>query len=43
MYLHPSWTTRWGPISDLQVINGSEILLGAPYVFNKDNIGQFDF
>ena len=25
------------------IINGSEILLGAPYVFNKDNIGQFDF
>ena len=32
-----------GKLGDLQVINGSEILLGAPYTFTKDNIGQFDF
>jgi len=32
-----------GKLGELQVINGSEILLGAPYVFTKDNIGQFDF
>ena len=32
-----------GRLGTLQVVNGSEILLGAPFVFNKDNIGDFDF
>jgi ABC-type sugar transport system substrate-binding protein len=32
-----------GKLGELQVINGSEILLGAPYVFTKDNIDKFDF
>jgi len=32
-----------GKLGELQVINGSEILLGAPYTFTKENIGQFDF
>ncbi|MDE3175187.1 MAG: substrate-binding domain-containing protein [Pseudomonadota bacterium] len=32
-----------GKLGKLQVVNGSEILLGAPYVFDKDNIGKFDF
>jgi len=32
-----------GKLGDLQVINGSEILLGAPFVFTKDNIGDFNF
>lgn len=32
-----------GRLGTLQVINGSEILLGAPYVFNKSNIDGFDF
>ncbi|PVB62855.1 substrate-binding domain-containing protein [Labrenzia sp. 011] len=32
-----------GRLGELQVINGSEILLGAPFVFTKDNIGNFDF
>jgi len=32
-----------GKLGDLQVINGSEILLGAPFVFTKENVGQFDF
>ena len=36
-------SVKAGKLGDLQVINGSEILLGAPYVFNKENIGQFDF
>ena len=27
----------------LQVINGSEILLGSPFVFTKENVSQFDF
>ncbi len=42
--LQPGATSvKAGKLGELQVINGSEILLGAPYVFNKDNIGQFDF
>ena len=42
--LQPGATSvKAGKLGDLQVINGSEILLGAPYVFNKENIGQFDF
>lgn len=36
-------SVKAGKLGELQVINGSEILLGAPYVFTKDNIGQFDF
>lgn len=32
-----------GRLGNLTVVNGSEVLLGAPYVFNKDNIGNFDF
>ena len=42
--LKPGATSvKAGKLGDLQVINGSEILLGAPYTFTKDNIGQFDF
>lgn len=36
-------SVKAGKLGDLQVINGSEILLGAPFVFTKENIGQFDF
>src|SRR5277367_4825747 len=32
-----------GKLGKLNVVNGSEILLGAPYIFDKDNIGKFDF
>ena len=32
-----------GRLGELQVVNGSEILLGAPFVFNADNINDFDF
>ena len=32
-----------GKLGTLQVVNGSEILLGAPFVFTKDNINDFDF
>jgi rhamnose transport system substrate-binding protein len=32
-----------GKLGKLQVVNGSEILLGAPFVFNKDNVTKFDF
>ena len=42
--LKPGATSvKAGKLGDLQVINGSEILLGAPYTFTKDNIDQFDF
>lgn len=36
-------SVKAGKLGDLQVINGSEILLGAPFVFTKDNIKDFDF
>jgi len=32
-----------GKLGKLQVVNGSEILLGAPYIFDKSNIDKFDF
>jgi rhamnose transport system substrate-binding protein len=32
-----------GKLGTLQVINGSEILLGSPFIFNKSNIEGFDF
>lgn len=32
-----------GRLGELQVVNGSEVLLGAPFIFNADNINDFDF
>jgi len=32
-----------GKLGNLQVVNGSEVLLGAPFVFEKSNINEFDF
>jgi rhamnose transport system substrate-binding protein len=32
-----------GKLGKLQVVNGSEILLGAPFIFTKDSINDFDF
>ena len=32
-----------GKLGKLQVINGSEILLGSPFIFDKTNIKNFDF
>jgi rhamnose transport system substrate-binding protein len=32
-----------GRLGTLSVVNGSEILLGAPFVYSKDNIDDFDF
>lgn len=32
-----------GRLGDLQVVNGSEVLLGPAFVFNADNINDFDF
>jgi ABC-type sugar transport system substrate-binding protein len=42
--LKPGATSvKAGKLGELRVINGSEILLGAPYVFTKENINGFDF
>lgn len=38
-----STTLKAGKLGDLRIINGSQILLGSPTVFTKDNIGKFDF
>jgi rhamnose transport system substrate-binding protein len=32
-----------GRLGTLQVVNGSEILLGAPFIYTKENINDFDF
>jgi len=32
-----------GRLGDLVVVNGSEVLLGDPFVFTPENIGDFDF
>jgi rhamnose transport system substrate-binding protein len=32
-----------GKLGKVKIINGSQILLGPPKVFNKENIDQFDF
>jgi rhamnose transport system substrate-binding protein len=32
-----------GKLGKLKVVNGSEVLLGAPFVYSKANIDQFDF
>jgi ABC-type sugar transport system substrate-binding protein len=32
-----------GRLGELMVVNGSEILLGAPFIYNLDNIADFDF
>ena len=32
-----------GKLGKLQVVNGSEVLLGAPFIYDKDNIDKFDF
>ena len=36
-------SVKAGKLGELKVVNGSEILLGAPFVFTKDNIDKFDF
>ena len=42
--LKPGATSvKAGKLGDLQVVNGSEIRLGPPFTFTKENIGQFDF
>ena len=32
-----------GKLGKLQIVNGSEVLLGPPFIYNKDNIAGFDF
>jgi hypothetical protein len=32
-----------GRLGKLQIVNGSEVLLGAPFIYNKDNLADFDF
>jgi rhamnose transport system substrate-binding protein len=32
-----------GKLGKLKVVNGSEVLLGDPFVYSKENIDQFDF
>jgi ABC-type sugar transport system substrate-binding protein len=32
-----------GKLGKLQVVNGSEILLGPPFEYTKDNVNEFDF
>ncbi len=32
-----------GRLGELMVVNGSEVLLGPPFVYNMDNINDFDF
>lgn len=32
-----------GRLGELQIVNGSEVLLGPPFIFNADNINDFDF
>jgi len=36
-------TVKAGKLGTLTVVNGSEILLGPPFVFSKANINDFDF
>lgn len=32
-----------GRLGTLQIVNGSEVLLGPPFIYNLDNINDFDF
>ena len=32
-----------GRLGELQIVNQSQVLLGAPKVFTKDDINDFDF
>ena len=42
--LKPGATSlKAGKLGDLNIINGSQILLGSPTIFTKENIGKFDF
>ncbi len=32
-----------GRLGTLQIVNGSEVLLGPPFIYNADNVNDFDF
>jgi hypothetical protein len=32
-----------GKLGNLKIVNGSEVLLGPPFIYTKENIGDFDF
>jgi len=32
-----------GRLGKLKVVNGSEVLLGPPFIYTADNINDFDF
>ena len=36
-------TVSAGKLGELHVVNNSEVLLGSPFIFNIDNINDFDF
>ena len=36
-------SVKAGKLGDLKFINGSEVLLGSPFVFTKANVDKFDF
>ena len=38
-----SKTVSAGRLGDLQIVNGSEVLLGSPFIFTSENIGNFNF
>jgi hypothetical protein len=38
-----STSVEAGKLGKLNVVNGSEILLGAPFIYTKENIDKFDF
>lgn len=36
-------SVKAGRLGELKVLNGSQVLLGDPLVFTKDNVGDYDF
>lgn len=36
-------TVEAGRLGELSIVNGSEVLLGPPFIYNPDNINDFDF
>jgi ABC-type sugar transport system substrate-binding protein len=38
-----STSVEAGRLGTLQIVNGSEVLLGLPFIYTKDNINDFDF